>query len=404
MSLRDRIWAVLLSDVPFTPRAFRLLGRGRPVERKGRGRVSRLSWLGARIFRRQTKLRNQLFVLDALQILVRTNAPLAAGLHAASHDAPSRQVLAVLLELRDDIDAGHSLGEAMSRLPRFFPRQLSDSVTAAEAAGNPADAFDAYREELEHRMLAASDVSLTLFYFGLLLLAHFLIVVFLLWRVVPVFLELLADFGAGLPLPFRLLNRISDIVVNHWNAINAAALATVLLFVVSRIIYRRSAKFQQAAARVLRPIPLFGTLFVRGNLSHAASVLDKLIRGGVPLHTALWRTSLANLNGGYVQLFGRLSKAVESGTSLNEALERETYLLPQSFRILMALGERSANLAVSCEKIDELYRRDVRRIRRLLVDSLVPLGVAIVGSVTFFACASLYTMLTGLTDALMADL
>lgn len=395
MSLRDQIWAVLLSDVPFT---------GRSVRRKGRGRVSRLSWLEARVFRRQTKLRNQLFVLDALQILVRTNAPLAAGLHAASHDAPSRQVLAVLLEMRDDIDAGQSLGEAMSRLPRFFPRQLSDSVTAAEAAGNPADAFDAYRDELEHRMLAASDVSLTLFYFGLLLSAHFSIVGFLLWRVIPVFIEIYADFGQGLPRYLGLFSRIPDVLVNHWNAISAAAVAAVLFFVAARIVYRRSASLQQAIARVLRPIPLLGTLFVRRNLAHAASVLDKLVRGGVPLHTALSRTSLAGLNGGYARLFGRLSKAVESGTSLNEALERETFLLPQSFRILMALGERSADLAVSCEKIDELYRRDVRRIRRLLVDSLVPLGVGIVGTITFFACASLYTMLSGLIDALMADL
>ncbi|MEK7793752.1 MAG: type II secretion system F family protein, partial [Candidatus Hydrogenedentota bacterium] len=288
--------------------------------------------------------------------------------------------------------------------PRFFPRQLSDSVTAAESAGNPADAFDAYRDELEYRMLAVSDVSLTLFYFGLLLSAHFSIVGFLLWRVIPVFIELYADFGQRLPRLLEFFSRVSDVVVNHWNAINAAAVAAVLLFVATRMVYRRSAFFQQVAARLLRPIPLFGTLFVRRNLSHAASVLDKLIRGGVPLHTALWRTSLAKLNAGYARLFARLSKAVESGTSLNEAVERETYLLPQSFRILIALGERSANVAVSCEKIDELYRRDARRIRRLLVDSLVPLGVGIVGVITFFACASLYTMLSGLIDALMADL
>lgn len=307
---------------------------------------------------------------------------------------------AVMLTLRDRLNAGRSLSEAMAAMPRFFPPLHADLVRAGEESGKLVDCLEQLGEETLNMISTRTLVRRQLAYLGLVALIQAGLFAFIATKVMPVFFDIFHEFGVAPSPQMRATEAIADFVYYRgWWLLGCAVIAA--LFVVFRRLSRVRTFGTGRLSGLFGVIPGVRTLIVRQNTGVIALMLEKLLRAGAPLPRALASAANADLNKGYVFMLERLTRRVENGDSFADACAAESYLLPVSFRSMVAIGEHSGMLPDALAGLAEHYRRSIERFTRVLVDMVTPIGVVAIGMFTLLIEASLFTMMTGIVDGLI---
>lgn len=307
---------------------------------------------------------------------------------------------AVLLVLRDDLLAGMQLSEAMRRLPRFFPAFYADLVRAGEESGNLAHCLEQLSEDTLDAITMRARVRQQVAYLGTVFVIQACIIAFLLAKVIPVFGELLADFGEKLPVLMQTLIATGDFVYYHLYAL-VSILAVVIVYRIKVLVRHRRSFAAKPLAGPLMLVPGLRSLIVQQNTATVSFMLEKLLRAGAPLPAAIESAARADMRPSYRRMLRRIHGRVSQGVSLAEACAFETWLLPASFRAFVAIGERSGMLPDALATLAAQYRERAERRVRVIVDLITPMGVLALGGLTLAFEASLFVTLTAMVDSLI---
>ena len=354
------------------------------------------------------KIRDRIVVITQLARIVACNAPLDQGIAALLDDAPRLRIARVLANLRADIEAGLSLSEAMRRQPKFFPRHYVDLIQSGERSGTLYDALQEVAADMNDRVQARDAVRGCLAYWSLLFLLGSAALLFYFVKILPVFVSILRDFGGGLPGPTRLLIYLADDMKSEplLNVVVGSLLAIVVI-VIRRLLSRAMQKrtpIGMAYARMIAAIPFFGGLWAQAHLAQAASILRRLLNAGYPLDEALESTAASDIAPPFAASLLRLRDRVREGQTLGHAVESEAFLLPASFRGLVAVGESSGRLAEALEELSYLYRQRVLKAVRISADLMFPLGVFAMGALVFLIATSTFSLTTSIVDTMMGNM
>jgi general secretion pathway protein F len=198
---------------------------------------------------------------------------------------------------------------------------------------------------------------------------------FLLVYVVPKFASVFADRGASAPFAAKLLMAWSGLVERHGLLILAALLVGGgLLF--------RALRSRQFWARVETSLWSLGAVRERlkvFQLSRFYRTVGMLLHGGLPLVSAFGLAS--GLLGERLQ--GQLRKAtaqIKEGQPVAATLEASELTTPVASRML-AVGERSGNMAEMMERIAEFHDEETGRWVDWMSRAVEPVLMAIIGLV-----------------------
>ncbi|MCK5558645.1 MAG: type II secretion system F family protein [Candidatus Hydrogenedentes bacterium] len=361
-------------------------------------------WPGPWYLRRKKWRRDLLSVTGQLAAIVRSNSPMIGGLEAAALDAPGAGLQDVFLVLRDDIESGLSLTEAMLRRPRFFPRFYADLVKVGEETGKLYGTLTELNDELLETMVFRDIFRIYLLYITIVLAAVCSVQALLCTRVVPVFAELLANFEAEVPRSTAALIAFSNYVVcGGWRTILVTVCLVAIAGNILHRLLRRRGMISAAVGRLLMCVPFLRSIVVKRNLAQAALVLEKLLAGRVPLDAALEDAASLDISPIYRATMRRLGKSVQNGETLNAAMEKER-LLPASFRGLVSIGESSGLLPEAFGRIALLYRREAIKTGKILIDVLTPAGVVVLGCLTLLVTLSVFAMHVEVMKVLIASI
>src|SRR6478609_3456455 len=154
-----------------------------------------------------------------LATMVDAGLPLVAGLTALYEQAdPKKQagLRRVIGEVSALVQQGDSFFEAISKHPTVFNRLYVSMVKAGESGGLLAEILDRLASFLESASRLKKKIKSAMTYPVIVLCIAFSITTFLIVKVVPVFGEIFADFGAKLPAPTQFLIDVSDFVRGQW--------------------------------------------------------------------------------------------------------------------------------------------------------------------------------------------
>jgi type II secretory pathway component PulF len=283
-----------------------------------------------------------------LSIRLRAGATLPEALDAVSAAIPNARVRKLLLELRDCAREGERLSNGLF-YRSFFPRTLAWAVSLSEARGDLPDTLEAfgrlYASDLERAFDAFFALLTPLGIMGLGNLAAFFVVSFILPLV-----SLLEGIGMG---GRRGGVDAGTLRTFFWTAVaDGAFLAAIVAAYL--LVGRRRARIQ---------------LFVE----HLAALAAR----AMPIQAGL-RMLGRDLGEVFGMRLDRVARAVEDGASLGEALEAVPEALPPLPRAMIALGERSGNLAGFLDETRRSYRRLLDASQRSTYVLLYPLFVSIV--------------------------
>lgn len=312
---------------------------------------------------------------NELVALLEAGLSLVEAIDALTEKERDESVRSLLEGLRRRLYEGQSLSVALGELPGAFTSLYVATVRASERTGAISEAlrrFVTYQQQidlLKKRLVNAS------IYPAVLLAAGSLVVLFLVAYVVPRFSGIYEDIGGELPLASRVLMQWGRLLDAHGGAVLAGALAAFGLaaFGVTR------PAFRAALGRLAARLPMVGYQLDLYQLARLYRTVGMLLRGGLPVVTALEMTGGLLAVASQPQLVAA-TRAVREGRGLADALTTHGLTTPVAERMLR-VGERSGNMGEMMERVAAFYDEELSRFVDVATRLIEPVMMTVIGLV-----------------------
>jgi len=310
-----------------------------------------------------------------LRVLITAGLPLVEAIETLAQKERRNDFRAILERLAAVLRQGQPLSSALQEVPEAFSQLYVATVKAAEKTSDLAPALGRYiayagqLEAIKKRVINAS------IYPALLISVGGLVSLFLLLYVVPRFGHIYQDRGTDLPLFSRLLLAWGQ-AVHHHAPLVLGALAALLAGAVYAL---RLPRVRTALGDALWRIPAIGERLKVYQLARFYRTIGMLLRGGMPLVTAL--DMGAELL--HAQLRERLvaaSRAISEGRNVSQSMEANGLATPVALRMI-AVGEKGGNMGEMLESIAAFHDEELARWVDWFTRLFEPILMAIIGLV-----------------------
>jgi len=310
-----------------------------------------------------------------LATMMNAGVPLVQSFDIIARGQENPNMQELLLSIKNDIEGGSSLTEALQKRPLYFDELYCNLVSAGEQSGaleTLLDRIATYKEKIES---IKGKIRKALFYPAAVLVVASVVMAILLLFVIPVFEELFTSFGADLPAFTRAIINLSQFFQSYWWAVFGLIALVIVSFVQAK---RRSQKFGHFLDHLSLKIPVVGDILRKATLARYARTLSTTFAAGVPLVEALVTVAGSTGNIIYSNAVLRIREDVSTGQSLQLAM-RMTGLWPNMDVQMVAIGEESGKLDEMLSKVADFYEEEVDNAVDSLSSLLEPLIIVILG-------------------------
>ena len=317
--------------------------------------------------------------------LIRAGISLVPALQMLQRSAVAPAMATLLEQVRQDVEGGMPLSQALQRHPRHFGPLYVSMVHAGETAGILDTMMERLAHTLEKNQALRSRVRSALTYPGVVIVIAVAVLVMMLVHVVPVFEDVFRSFGADLPWSTRTILVLSHLVTQsgHW-----VALTLVALLVAFRQQWRNPVWQRQWHRRML-DLPAVGPLVQAAVLARWAHTLSALLAAGVPLAEALPVAGQASAHPVYVRINEHLQRRVAQGGRLSAGMAH-TGRFPDMLVHLCATGEDSGTLDILLDKAAGLMTDELDARIHTLSSLLEPLIIVVLGGAIGVILVAMY--------------
>jgi type IV pilus assembly protein PilC len=301
----------------------------------------------------------------------------------------------MLVDVKQGIEGGQSLHEALGRYPVQFDELYRNLVRAGESAGVLDTVLDTVATYKERTEAIKKKIKKALFYPIMVIAVAMLVSIIMLMFVVPVFAKTFMDAGAALPAPTQVVVSASEFMQHYWWVVFGGIIGSVTAIVMAK---KRSVKFAHFLDRVSLRLPVMGNILRQSAIARFARTLGVTFHAGVPLVEALDAVSGATGSVVYGDAVKQMRDDIAVGHQLQLAM-RQTGLFPNMVVQMTGIGEESGSLDSMLFKVAEFYEEEVNNAVDTLSTLLEPLIMVILGVVVGGMVVSLYLPIFKLAGA-----
>ncbi len=291
----------------------------------------------------------------------------------------------VIYAVKEDIEAGESLSNALSKFPTVFSPLYIHMIKAGEASGALSEIMERLASYLESANTLATKVRSAMVYPVAVLIVASLITAGLLIFVVPIFKDLFESLGGELPLPTRILMATSDILRHY--ALIVAIVIGILVFALLKAINTEKGRYIYDS--LLLKLPVIGDLLKKVAIAKFARTFATLMKSGVPILDSLEIVARVSGNKVIEQNLLRAKEGVKEGESISKPLEKAGIFPPMVYR-MVAVGEQTGELEKMLNKISDFYEEQVNAAIEALTSVMEPIIMVVLGGLIGGIVISLY--------------
>jgi general secretion pathway protein F len=317
--------------------------------------------------------------------LLGSGIPLAETLKAMIEQAEKRDVETMFREIRERINQGASLADALAEHPGYFTELYVNMVRAGEATGNVDVVLRRLADYLQAQRALRRKVVSALTYPVMMIGIGMIVVTILMTVVVPKITGMLTDTGQTLPTPTKILIGISDLFKNWWWA--GALIIASISFLVERI-YRRSDAGRLFVDRNLLRAPILGDLLRKQAVSRFTRTLSTLLQSGVPAVNSLEITRTVVGNRVIADATEHIRVRILEGTDIATPL-KATGAFPALVGYMVSVGEQSGELEQMLDRIAASYDEEIDIATERLTAVLEPMMIIFLAVVVGYIVVSI---------------
>ncbi|MCR6497346.1 type II secretion system F family protein [Thermomonas sp. S9] len=318
--------------------------------------------------------------------MMKSGVPIVQALEIIGGGNKNPAMKKMVNSLRNDIEGGASIYEAMSQFPVQFDELYRNLVRAGEASGVLETVLETIADYKENIESIKGKIKKALFYPAAVIAVAIIVCAVLMIYVVPIFKETFADFGADLPAFTNLVFGISDILVKWFWLIGIIVGAGIGFFIYS---YKRSDRLRYTVDRLMLKLPVIGKVLHESAIARFARTLAVTFKAGVPLVEAL--DSVAGATGSvvYEQAVLKMKDDVAVGYPVNVAM-KQIGLFPHMVVQMTAIGEEAGALDSMLFKVAEFYEEEVKNTVDALSSLIEPMVMVVIGGLVGSIVVAMY--------------
>ncbi|MCA9157925.1 MAG: type II secretion system F family protein [Planctomycetales bacterium] len=252
-----------------------------------------------------------------LSILQDAGLPILRSLKILEHNNKPGKLKNALGETCDEIEAGSTLSESMSKSPKVFSRLYVNMIKAGEAGGALETILQRLADFLESSEALKRKVKGALIYPIAVVVIASLILVLIMAYIVPTFKKMFEEFGLALPAPTVLLIAMSDYVVKYWFLL---LLIPFCYWLLAKLV-RKFRHGRMGFDMYMLKVPVFGALIEKNILARTMRTLGTLVSAGVPILEALNITRETAGNALFERIFSKVTEAIREGEVISKPLQ-----------------------------------------------------------------------------------
>lgn len=322
-------------------------------------------------------------LIRQLASLLQAGLPQEQALSVLLSQADTKAAQHMLGAVRSCVMGGGSLSQALAQQSATFAAEMVAMVGAGEQSGKLPVVLENWADYLESRAALRQQVVSSLAYPAIVAVVALLMVLGLMTYVVPQIVGVFQNAKATLPL----LTQVMMAASNGLRSYGLYALATLVVAGFAlRWVLRRSAPRLAWHGWLLRA-PLVGGLVQAAQTERFASTLAILIRGGVPMLSALDAAKRTLSNQVLVQQIDAAIDHVRSGSTLAKAITQAQQYTHKQERManllthLIASGEATGRLPDMLTRAAQLQGAILSRKLQTLTTLLEPAIILVMGGI-----------------------
>lgn len=287
----------------------------------------------------------------------------------------------MLKEIKDSVESGSTLAEALKKYPDQFNSLFVNMVSAGETGGILDTILKRLSNYLEKAAKLKARVKGAMTYPIVTIIIAVIVVAVILVFVIPVFQEMFADFGSELPIFTQLVVKLSNFIKSNIFYIIGA----LILFFYSVKRFYKTQKGRSIIDRHVLNLPIFGLLIRKVAVAKFTRTMGTMLTSGVAILEAMDIVARTAGNMTIEKAIYHVRTAIAEGKTMSDPLSN-TGVFPAMVCQMIAVGESTGALDAMLEKIAVFYEEQVDQAVDNLTSLIEPfmlvfLGVTIGGLV-----------------------
>ena len=307
-------------------------------------------------------------------VMIDAGLPLVQCLEILANQQEHKNFQKILLQVRQDVEAGSTLADAMRRHPKAFNNLYVNMVAAGEAGGILDTILQRLSVYIEKAVKLSSQVKSALIYPIAVIVIAMIVVAVILLKVIPTFAALFTSLGAELPFPTRMVIMASNFLARYFIFFVIAIIAGVFAFRRYYATYRG----RRVVDGLVLKLPVLGMIMRKISVARFCRTLATLTSSGVPILESLDITARTSGNAIVEDAILEVRKSVEGGKTIVEPL-RDSGIFPNMVVQMIGVGEQTGALDQMLNKIGDFYEDEVDAAVAGLVKLLEPVMIFILG-------------------------
>jgi type IV pilus assembly protein PilC len=309
-------------------------------------------------------------------VMIDAGLPLVQCLDILGRQEPHKGFSGVILKVREDVESGAALADAMKKHPKTFDALYSNMIAAGEAGGILDTILKRLATYIEKAVKLKGEVKSAMIYPVAVIVIATVVVGAILWKVIPTFAQLFAGLGAQLPLPTRLVISASDMLVAYgWILIVGLGVAAY-----GFKSYYATPGGRHLVDRVMLKLPILGDILRKVAVARFCRTLSTLLASGVPILDGLDITARTAGNAIVEDAIQTTRTGIERGETISGPL-RETNVFPSMVVQMINVGETTGALDAMLSKIADFYEEEVDTAVAGLLTLMEPIMIAFLGAI-----------------------
>lgn len=342
---------------------------------------------------RKIKLDDMVVFARQLATMIESGITLVHALGILSEQVENKDLKAVVVGVRQDIEGGASFCDALGKHPKVFSELFINMVRAGEAGGKLDEVLDRLASYLEKSSALTRKIRSSLVYPAVVVTIAILITAVLLLKVVPTFKGIFSTLGGSLPLPTQMLIAASDLMKSYFIFLCALFAVAAVLF--KKFIGTKPGRYLFDKKKLETPI--IGPLFRKLAVAKFSRTFSTLVRSGVPVLVALEIVSKTSGNKVVEEAVMNCLKSVRDGEPISRPLSKSG-VFPPMVCGMISIGEQTGQLEKMLSKIADFYDEQVDAAAASMTSMIEPLVIAFMGVVIGGIVISLFLPIFKITE------
>ena len=317
-----------------------------------------------------------------LATLIKAKVQIVEAFQALQEQTENPTLKVILSEIKQKVNEGSSLANAMGDYPKIFTNVYVNMVDAGEASGTLEIVLLRLAEFSESQVKLKNRIKGAMTYPLVILIGGAIMMTIIFVAIIPKITKIFVSMKKELPLQTEICIWLSDFLQSYWWAVFLGSFAS--WFLGNRYIETKKGKAHWDS--FLLKVPVVGGLTRMINISRFCSTLSTLLNSGVPILAAMKIVTNLISNVHLATAVDEARVSVSEGASMVGPLVKSGHF-PIMVTHMIKLGEKSGELEPMLQIVAENFEEQVdAKLGGLtsIIEPIMMLGMGlIVGFVVF---------------------